>query len=185
MNKGIDYTLFRSGRKSTAIQVKDGEVIVRGPLNITRSQADRFVKQHERWINRQLKKQEADAAAGQKNKLRPKDVEELKKEAREVIPERVAYYAKKMGVTYGRVTIRSQKTRWGSCSEKGNLNFNCLLMMMPMQVLDSVVVHELCHLKYMNHSKQFYALVRSVFPEYDRWHRWLKKNGGRYLQMLP
>ena len=115
--------------------------------------------------------------------LSDEEVAKLTAEAKRVIPERVAYYAPIVGVSYGRVTIRHQKTRWGSCSAKGNLNFNCLLMLTPPEVLDSVVVHELCHRKEMNHSKRFYAEVYRVFPDYDKWDKWLKKNGKSIISM--
>ena len=92
--------------------------------------------------------------------LSEEDMKALADKAVRIIPERVRYYAPLIGVTYGRITIRNQRTRWGSCSAKGNLNFNCLLMLAPPEVLDSVVVHELCHRKEMNHSKQFYEEVR-------------------------
>ncbi len=77
----------------------------------------------------------------------------------------------------GNDAIRSQRTKWGSCSAKGNLSFNCLLMLAPPEFLDSIVVHELCHRKEMNHSKRFYAEVLRVFPEYRKWNKWLKENG--------
>ena len=99
-------------------------------------------------------------------------------QAVEVVPKRVAHYAARMGVTYGRITIRHQRTRWGSCSSNGNLNFNCLLMLAPPEVLDYVVVHELCHRKYMNHSKQFWAEVAKVMPDYKKCERWLKEEGS-------
>ena len=83
-----------------------------------------------------------------------------------------------MGVTYGRISIREQKTRWGSCSSKGNLNFNWRLIFAPPEVLDYVVVHELAHRKEMNHSKAFYAIVESIMPDYRKWKKWLKENGG-------
>ena len=89
--------------------------------------------------------------------------------ARRCIPERVRYYAPKVGVDYCSITIRCQKFRWGSCSGRGNLSFNCLLMLTPPEVIDSVVVHELCHRKEMNHSAAFYAHVLRVFPEYRTW----------------
>ena len=83
-----------------------------------------------------------------------------------------------MGVKYGRITVRRQKTRWGSCSSKGNLNFNCLLMLCPDFVVDYVVVHELCHLKQMNHSERFWAEVERVLPQYKEARKWLKENGN-------
>ena len=103
---------------------------------------------------------------------------ELAEKALRTIPERVAYYAPKIGVSYGRISIRAQKTKWGSCSAEGNLNFNYLLMLAPPEVLDSVVVHELCHRKEMNHSPRFYTEVLRVFPEYKKHCRWLKDNGN-------
>lgn len=89
----------------------------------------------------------------------------------------VEYFARQVGVDYGRITIRNQKTRWGSCSSKGNLNFNCLLMLAPAEILDYVVVHELCHRKEMNHSKAFWAEVEKVLPDYRESVKWLKEKG--------
>ena len=117
-------------------------------------------------------------------KLRPEELAALAQEARRVIPERVAVYAPLVGVSYGRITIRSQRTRWGSCSAKGNLNFNCLLMLSPPEVLDSIVVHELCHRKEMNHSCRFYAEVLRVFPDYWKCHAWLRENGSSLMRRL-
>ena len=82
-----------------------------------------------------------------------------------------------VGVTVGRVTIRNQKTRWGSCSTKGNLNFNCLLMLCPEEVRDYVVVHELCHRKELNHSARFWAEVEKILPDYCIKRKWLKEHG--------
>ena len=118
------------------------------------------------------------------DRLSPQDIRALAAEALEVIPKRVAYYAPLMGVTVGRITIRNQKTRWGSCSSKGNLNFNCLLMLCPPQVLDAVVVHELAHRREMNHSKRFYAHVLRVYPDYYKWNKWLKDNGPALIRRM-
>ena len=120
-------------------------------------------------------------------KLQPYTAEEihaLAEKALAVIPEKVRKYASMIGVDYGRITIRNQKTRWGSCSGKGNLNFNCLLMLFPDEVIDYVVVHELCHRKQMNHSAEFYAEVEKIFPEYRRCQKWLKENGNFYMSRL-
>lgn len=129
-------------------------------------------------------------ATGREGIVRPsgrltmEEIRRLAQEAVRVIPERVAYYAPKVGVTYGRITIRNQRSRWGSCSSKGNLNFNCLLMLAPMEVIDSVVVHELCHRLEMNHSRRFYEHVLRVYPDYYRYHDWLKKNGTALMRRM-
>ena len=98
-----------------------------------------------------------------------------------VIPERVEYFAEMMNVTYGRITIREQKTRWGSCSSKGNLNFNWKLVLMPEEVLDYVVVHELAHRKEMNHSERFWNHVEKVLPDYQARRKLLRELEHRHL----
>ena len=87
-------------------------------------------------------------------------------------------------MTYGRITIRNQKTRWGSCSSKGNLNFNVALMLVPEEVMDYVVVHELTHRKEMNHSQSFWTEVERVCPEYRKYRAWLKKEGTAVLESV-
>lgn len=99
--------------------------------------------------------------------------------ARDIFTRKAEYYARIMDVTYGRISIREQKTRWGSCSSQGNLNFNWRLILAPEDVLDYVVVHELAHRKEMNHSKAFYAIVESVLPDYHTSRKWLRDNGDR------
>lgn len=179
----ITVTIIRSGRKSIGLEVKpDGQVIVRIPQKLPEREISRFVIQHADWIQ---KHQELVKQQRQKNpQPRMRSVEEIQKladQALQVIPQRVAYYAPKVGVTYGKITIRNQKTRWGSCSSRGNLNFNCLLMLAPPEVIDSVVVHELCHRKEMNHSDRFYQEVLRVFPDYWKWNQWLKEHGNQLL----
>lgn len=98
----------------------------------------------------------------------------LSARALERIRQRLEVYALRLGVRYGRVTVRDQKTRWGSCSGKGNLNFNWKLIMAPPRVLDYVVVHELCHLIEFNHSPRFWRLVEGQMPDYAAWKKWLK-----------
>lgn len=174
----FSYNIIRSNRKTLSMEVGAQGLIVRAPLRTSGRQIDEFVLQHRGWIEKHMKKlqqwreQAADAPA-----LTADEIRKLADRARKYLPERVSYYAPKVGVTYGRITIRSQRSKWGSCSGKGNLNFNCLLMLAPPEVIDSVVVHELCHRKEMNHSQRFYAEVLRVFPDYRRWNRWLKDNG--------
>jgi Predicted metal-dependent hydrolase len=94
--------------------------------------------------------------------------------AKDILPDRVHIYATKMNYEYNQIRIKSSKTRWGSCSSKKNINLNWALLMSPLNVLDYVVIHELCHLKEMNHSKKFWDLVKSYDPNYKKHIKWLK-----------
>ena len=172
------YKLIRSRRKTLSLQLHPEGLIVRAPLRASEKQIHDFVEQHQQWIEKHQEKLEQQRQqASQLPAPTDEVLRELAERARRYIPERVQYYAPQVGVDYGRITIRSQKSKWGSCSSKGNLNFNCLLMLAPPEVIDSVVVHELCHRKEMNHSAAFYGHVLRVFPEYPKWNRWLKENG--------
>ena len=95
------------------------------------------------------------------------------------------HFAPSIGVTFGRITIRRQRTKWGSCSSKGNLNFNVLLMLAPPDILDYIVVHELCHRRELNHSAHFWSEVEKVMPDYREKEKWLKENGGALMDRLP
>jgi hypothetical protein len=100
-----------------------------------------------------------------------------RQKAREIISSSVQYWSSQMGVRYGRIAIREQRTRWGSCSQKGNLNFNWRLVLAPPEVRDYVVIHELCHLSHLNHSREFWARVEKFCPDYREQRRWLRENG--------
>ena len=182
----MNYELVRSRRKTMAVEIKpDGRIIVRAPMRASQKRIESFLADHKEWIITHLIKMRDELSEeSEADKLSVADIKKLANEAMKVIPKRVAYYAPLVGVNYGRITIRNQKTRWGSCSSKGNLNFNCLLMLTPPEVLDSVVVHELCHIKYMNHSKNFYDEVLRVFPEYKKWNKWLKDNGNKIMRRM-
>ena len=178
----IPYKLIRSRRKTLGLELRPEGLVVRAPLRATNGQIEYFVEQHRQWIR--LHQEQLERQKRQASELPPlteAELQELAEEARRYIPERVRYYAPKVGVDYGSITIRCQKSRWGICSGKGNLSFNCLLMLTPPETIDSVVVHELCHRKEMNHSAAFYAHVLRVFPEYRTRHRWLKENGPDLL----
>ena len=179
----MQYELIRSKRRTLALEIRGDRVIVRSPIRLPQNQIDSFVSQHKDWIEKKIAKA-ASAAGGSIVPLSDEEIESLARKAKEDIPPRVEKYAALIGVSYGRIAIRAQKTKWGSCSSKGNLNFNCLLMLCPEEVIDCIVVHELCHRKEMNHSDRFYAEVRRVYPEYDRWSRWLKDNGGAIIGRL-
>lgn len=97
--------------------------------------------------------------------------------ARAKITARVEYYHSVTGGHYTSIAIRDQKTRWGSCSSLGTLSFNYRLIFAPSKVLDYVVVHELCHLTHMNHSKNFWGMVERIMPDYKEYRQWLKEHG--------
>ena len=182
----METIVIRSRRKTLSMQVKgDGQVEIRAPLRTSDAEIRRFLETHRRWLEKHLQKAQAlqQAKAGVR-KLTAAETAELKKKAKRILPERVAYWAPLIGVRPGRIAVRCQKTRWGSCSTKGNLNFNCLLMLAPEGVIDSIVVHELCHLKHMNHSKRFYAEIEKVLPDYRQHQQWLKENGELLLAMV-
>lgn len=185
MSVETKISIIRSSRKTLSIQLKHGEIIARAPLRMKDKEIYSFIESKKSWIEKNLvKMQEHEQAIGDAEPFTEEEIKALAEKAKVIISERVKYYAPKIGVTYNRITIRCQRTRWGSCSSKGNLNFNCLLALFPLEIIDSVVVHELCHRKHMNHSPQFYAEIEKVFPEYRRCNRWLKDNGGLYMARL-
>lgn len=180
----MNVRIIRSSRKTVGLEIRAGELIVRAPLYMTQERIDAFLQKHRRWIETHLRQAQERA----KNPVEPLSREELQsltERAKVVFPERVRHFAPLVGTDYGRITIRCQKTRWGSCSSKGNLNFNCLLLLAPPEVLDSVVVHELCHRKQLNHSPRFYAEVLRVLPDYHKRHGWLKEHGADLLRRAP
>lgn len=175
----MEYHVIRSRRKSIAIEITPaGEILVRSPLRASQRQIRQFVESKEHWIRSHLPKEPIPT-------LSPEELTALAKQAKESIPDRVAYWSDMMDISYGRITIRCQHTRWGSCSNKGNLNFNCLLMLAPPEVLDYVIVHELCHRKHMNHSAAFWSEVAQVLPDYARCTHWLQTQGRLLIAAIP
>lgn len=101
-----------------------------------------------------------------------------RKEAAGVLFEKAAEFAGYLQVSFKELHIKDQKSRWGSCSSRGSLNFNWRILMAPEPVCDYVVIHELCHLKHMNHSPDFWQLVAAFCPNYKQYRKWLRENGG-------
>lgn len=181
-----EISVIRSARRTLAAEIRpDSTVLVRAPIKMPESEIRRFLTQKAPLIEKHLQKQHARfAETASLPPFTQEEIREMAEKALKIIPERVRYYAPLVGVTYGRITIRNQKSRWGSCSSKGNLNFNCLLVLVPPEVLDSVIVHELCHRLQPNHSAAFYAEVYRVFPDYDRCDKWLKEHGGALIRRM-
>ena len=176
----VEVAVIRSDRKSLLLELRSGQFRVRAPKRMSDARIRAFLDAKKDWIGSLYGKAETQRKqAGEP--LTAAELEALKRRAREIIPLRVRYYAARLGVSYGTVTIRCQSSRWGSCTSKGNLNFNCLLLLAPMEVLDSVVIHELCHRKHMNHSAAFYQDVLAACPDYWKHTAWLKENGPALL----
>ena len=148
-----EYEIIFSKRKTLSLQVThDGVILVRAPIGTGKDYIEDFVRDHKAWI-------EKATARGL---------------AREILPGKVQYFASLIGVTPGRITVTGARTSFGTCSGKNNLSFSFYLMRFPDEAVDYVVVHELAHLKEMNHSKRFYDVVASVMPDYKRRRRYLK-----------
>ena len=173
------YNLIRTKRRGLSLSVNaDGRILVYAPYRMPVGAMDSFVESHGDWITERLRLAEQLRAA------RPSYTEaeraEGKKRAARILEEKCRLFAEQMGVTYGKISVREQKTRWGSCSFKGNLNFNWKLAQMPEEIQDYLVVHELAHRLEMNHSPAFWAVVEGILPDYRNRRRWLKENGKNY-----
>jgi len=184
-----EYTFIRSRRRTIGITVKpDGSVIVRAPLSCSKKRAEAFVLEKMAWIEKAQKRMAERRAMAGNEAAAPAftkaELTALKKQAKKAIPPMVAQIAEDIGVTYGTISIRAQKTRWGSCSSKGNLNFNCLLVLLPENVQRYVAVHELCHRKEMNHSVKFWREVERYCPTYKEDRTELRHLGRGLLERV-
>lgn len=184
---GLSVLLVRSSRKTLAVQIRaDGTVIARAPLRMPKDRILCFLSEKASWIRMQQGRMQEREKMRQQARIHldAAQEKELRERAKSVLAQRTAYFARQIGVTYGRITVRDQKTRWGSCSQTGNLNFNFRLILAPLEVLDYVVVHELCHRRQMNHSAQFWQEVAQVLPDYRKRKAWLTENGWRLMGEL-
>lgn len=165
----IRISVIRSARKSLGLEVRDANtVLARIPTRVSDRELKAFVENHRSWI---LEKTEVMAEREEKRKSTPAPLPELLSKTDRMkiqlkIGKRVRHYCEAMGVTVGYVTVKNQKTRWGSCSAKGNVNFNYQLAFLPDELLDYVVIHELAHRRHMNHSRAFWAEVEKYCPDY-------------------
>ena len=175
----------RSSRRSLSLEIMpDGSLLARAPYRMPERQIRAFIKEKEDWIRIHRKNRLEASRQGREDPIGMEEIQALADRALKVIPARCRHFAPLMGVTYGRITIRNQKTRWGSCSSKGNLNFNCLLMLTPPEIVDYVVVHELAHRIEMNHSARFWQEVERVLPDYRQRVSWLKQHGPALMARM-
>lgn len=177
--------IVRSARKTASIQIRpDGTVVFRAPMRMPESEIRRVLQEKRSWIETHREKAVNNQMSAAQAPLTVEDIHRLAQEAAAALPPLVKAYAARMGVTYGRITVRNQVSRWGSCSSSGNLNFNCLLMLAPTEVREYVVVHELAHRRHMDHSAAFWQEVEKVLPDYRERVRWLKENGGELMARM-
>ncbi len=185
--KITDVKIIKSSRKTLSIEIRrDGEIIVRAPYSVKNAYIEALLLSKREWIEKKLLALKlANDREEIADQLTESEIKELAALAKETIPKKVAHYADVLGVKYGKITIRNQKTRWGSCSAKNNLNFNCLLMLCPDHVTDYVVVHELCHITHHDHSKAFWREVERVMPDYKEAKLFLRENGIDVMKRNP
>ena len=182
-----ELRIVRSRRKTLALQVlPTGEIVARAPLRLPERDIHAFAEQHAAWLEAAVARARAGSRAAQRaGILSETELQRLRTAARADLTERVTRLAARMGVDFAGITIRAQRTRWGSCSARGSLSFNCLLMLAPPEVREYVAVHELCHRKQMNHSAAFWREVASCLPDYAAQRAWLREHGPALLGRLP
>lgn len=171
--KGLEIPIIRTNRRSVAICVdRCGNILIRSPFEVKTKALNSFAQQKMDWIIKTVEKQKK-----RKEQLTFSDKElcELKARAEAVIPQRVEYFSRLVGLKPSAVKINFAKTRFGSCSAKNSLNFSAFLMLYPDEAIDYVVVHELAHIKHHNHSKDFYSLIEKYMPDYKERAKLLKK----------
>ncbi len=158
----IKYEIIRTDRKTVGITVKDGCVTVRAPRRVSKKELDRIVEKHKKWIEKKLLERSDDPIS----RLTEDDTAFLRKIAKNVLSKKLEYYGSLMGLSPEKIRISSAKKRFGSCSSKGTVSFSLYLMLYPERAVDLVVVHELCHLRYMDHSRSFYGLLEKYLPDH-------------------
>lgn len=175
-NQMVSYTIYKSTRaKRVGISVHcDGKVVVTLPLRASEQVAENFVREKKEWIASKIAyyAQFDDTSLA---KLTRKDYLEHKETARELVHERCTFFGARYGLSYNRISIRNQKTCWGSATAKGNLNFNYKILFISGELRDYVIVHELCHLQEMNHSPKFWNLVAKTIPNHKEMRKQLRK----------
>ncbi|MBQ9545053.1 MAG: M48 family metallopeptidase [Clostridia bacterium] len=176
-----EYVLVRSDRRTLAVQVGPDGITVRSPRRTPQREIDRFVFSHLDWINKKLSQIPVSSHAEPFSRA---ELDALRDEASKWFPEAVGRLAPLVGASVAAVKVRPMLSRWGSCKSDGTLCFNTLLVLLPENVRESVVLHELCHRFYMDHSPRFHALLKSVCPDYPALRRVLLKEGAALTQRL-
>ncbi len=156
----------RKGRKNISILANDnGECEIRIPWSCSLKTVEFYVKKDKDWILKAVEEKKQKP----RYKLSEEEIENLRAKAKAIVPSKIDYYCKLMGIEPPtKISITSAKTRWGSCTSQRHINISLYLMQYPEEAIDYVIVHEIAHLKQMNHSKDFWKIVEEVFPDYTR-----------------
>lgn len=174
--KEINYNIKKSKRaRNLRLTVNlDGNLTVTVPMFCSMWQAKRFMNKKSDWIIKSIERFKKRGGNRLLHKAGKRDYEKLKEKAKILAFNRVEKFNKFYNYRYNRISIRNQKSRWGSCSAKNNLNYNFRILYLPQELIDYIVVHELCHLKEMNHSYKFWNLVEKTIPDYKKARKKLK-----------
>lgn len=204
----FEYNLIRTKRKTLSLEVKNSVLIARSPMRMSVNDIEKFIQQKTKWINRHLFKSQLQKKLykdgelflyfGTEYPLKTTNAElqfigesfvgfanydnflQLYKSSfKKYATIRAEFLAEKYNFNYQKLSFKKQKTRWGSCSSNNNISLNYLLIMAPIKIIDAVIIHELCHTIYKNHSIVFWNLVFKIMPDYKTQHLWLKQNSQK------
>ena len=159
----------RASRRTKHLRVSvypGGRVVVSHPVRVAEAYLERFLSAHVPWIEAQIEKQKHAEVPTERLRGTPTAYRAKKEVARAFVEQRLAFFNAHYGFAYNRVAIKNMSTRWGSCSQKGNLNFHYKIIDLPPHLQDYLIVHELCHLKAFNHGATFWDLVSETIPAY-------------------
>jgi len=164
----IPYEITKSKIKNLYIHIKEGRVIVKAPLKLKEKYIIDFVNKKSKWIYKNVK--ETEKRTKNEDIVKPEDLQRLET----IVNNSIEEYSEKLGMGPNKVKLKNIKYAWGSCSSKKNISINMQLATKEEHIIKYVVLHEMCHLKYMNHSKDFWDLVESYMPDYKIYKKKLK-----------
>lgn len=172
--ENIEYKIKKSKRaKNIRLTIhSDASVVLTLPWWVPKTVGRQFVERKKKWLLNKLRITNYELRKS--STYTRKDYLENRNKARKFVEERLEFYNKLYNFSYGRISIRDTKTRWGSCSTRGNLNFSYKLLFLPPEIANYIIVHELCHLREMNHSLNFWSLVEKTFPNHKTLRKELK-----------
>lgn len=172
------YTVKRSSRRSLGIRVEfDGSVTVLAPYAATKSDIESTLQKHSGWLTKKLGERKALLENNETEPIYGDELKCLKARAEITFAEKLDKWSELLRVTYKSFSVKKMVSRWGSCSSEGNITLNTLLVLAPDMVIDYIIVHELSHIKHMDHSKAFYAFIDAHFPYRKECQSWLKEDG--------